>query len=181
MKRKDLVLRGFDPATEFGSGGGGGGGSGTATSVSVVTANGVSGSVATATTTPAITLTLGAITPTTVNGNTITTGTGTLTLAAGKVLTVSSTLTLAGTDSTTMTFPAASGNVVASGGTTAVRTAGYSHGTIATADALNDCMWSPSATTQRALGLQGLASQTAALLAVQNSAGTNIVRLHDAI
>lgn len=87
-------------------------GSGTVTSVSVVTANGVSGSVATATTTPAITLTLGAITPTTVNGNTITTGTGTLTLAAGKTLTASNSLTLAGTDSTTMTFPGTTDNVV---------------------------------------------------------------------
>lgn len=88
-----------------------GGGSGTVTSVSVVTANGVSGSVATATTTPAITLSLGAITPTTVNGNTITTGTGVLTLAAGKTLTASNSITLAGTDSTTMTFPPASASV----------------------------------------------------------------------
>jgi len=38
----------------------------------------------------------------TVNGNTITTGTGTLTLGAGKTLTVSNTLTLAGTDSSTL-------------------------------------------------------------------------------
>lgn len=89
----------------------GGGGSGTVTSVSVVTANGVSGSVANATSTPAVTLTLGAITPTTVNGNTITTGTGTLTLAAGKTLTASNTIALAGTDSTTMTFPPASASI----------------------------------------------------------------------
>lgn len=90
---------------------GGGGGGGTVTSVSVTTANGVSGSVANATTTPAITLTLGAITPTTVNGLTVTTTTGTFTVANGKTLTASNTLTLAGTDSTTMTFPATSASI----------------------------------------------------------------------
>lgn len=84
---------------------GAGGGSGTVTSVSVTTANGVSGSVATATTTPNITLTLGAITPTTVNGNTFTTGTFTLTGAAAKTLTFNNSITIAGTDATTMTFP----------------------------------------------------------------------------
>ena len=83
-------------------------GTGTVTSVSVTTANGVSGTVATATTTPAITLTLGAITPTSVNGNTFTTGTYTLTGTAGKTLTFSNSLTLAGTDATTMTFPGTS-------------------------------------------------------------------------
>lgn len=81
-------------------------GSGTVTSVSVVTANGVSGTVATATTTPAITLTLGAITPTSVNGLTITTSTGTLTIAAGKTLTASNTLTLTGTDLSSVAFGA---------------------------------------------------------------------------
>lgn len=91
------------------------GGSGTVTSVSVTTANGVSGTVATATTTPAITLTLGAITPTTVNGLTITTSTGTLTVANGKTLTANNSLTLAGTDSTTMTFPATSATVAGLG------------------------------------------------------------------
>lgn len=38
------------------------------------------------------------------NGNTFTTGTGTLTIAAGKTLTANNTLTLAGTDATTITF-----------------------------------------------------------------------------
>lgn len=81
-----------------------GGGTGTVTSVSVTTANGVSGSVATATTTPAITLTLGAITPTTVDKVTITApATGsTLTIADGKTFTVSNTLTLTGTDSSSL-------------------------------------------------------------------------------
>lgn len=86
-------------------------GSGTVTSVSVTTANGVSGSVATATTTPAITLTLGAITPSTINGLTITSSTGTLAVTNGKTLSISNTLTLAGTDSTTMTFPATSATI----------------------------------------------------------------------
>lgn len=52
-----------------------------------------------------------ALTNKTYNGNTLTAGTGTLTLAAGKTLTVSNTLTLAGTDSTTMTFPGVSSNI----------------------------------------------------------------------
>lgn len=79
-------------------------GTGTVTSVSVTTANGVSGSVATSTTTPAITITLGAITPTSVNGLTITTTTGTLTIANLKVLTVNNTLTLTGTDGSSVAF-----------------------------------------------------------------------------
>jgi hypothetical protein len=67
-------------------------GTGTVTSVSVTTANGVSGTVATNTTTPAITLVLGAITPTSVNG-----------------------ITLSGTAATTMTFPATSATIAATG------------------------------------------------------------------
>lgn len=47
----------------------------------------------------------------TFRGNTFTTGTGTLTIAAGKTLTSSNTLTLAGTDGTTITFPATSATV----------------------------------------------------------------------
>ena len=45
------------------------------------------------------------------NGNTITTGTGVLTLAAGKTLTANNSLTLAGTDATTHTFPATSATI----------------------------------------------------------------------
>lgn len=86
-------------------------GTGTVTSVSVTTANGVSGSVATATTTPAISLTLGAITPTTVNGMTITTNSGTLHIANAKSFDVLKSLTLDGTDGTTMTFPATSATI----------------------------------------------------------------------
>ena len=44
----------------------------------------------------------GALTALSFNGNTFTTGTGTLTLAAGKTLTASNTLTLAGTDGSTL-------------------------------------------------------------------------------
>ena len=48
---------------------------------------------------------------TTINGNTFTTGTGTLTIAAGKTLTADNSITLAGTDATTMTFPSSSATV----------------------------------------------------------------------
>ena len=54
--------------------------------------------------------TIGALIATSVNGNTVTTGTGALTLGA-KTLTVSKTLTLDGTDSTTMTFPTTSATI----------------------------------------------------------------------
>lgn len=82
---------------------------GTVTTVSVTTANGVSGSVATAGTTPAITLTLGAITPTSVNGLTFTAAATGFTIAGGttsKTLTLSNTLTFAGTDSSTLNIEA---------------------------------------------------------------------------
>jgi len=53
----------------------------------------------------------GAVTGVTFNGNTITNGTGTLTLAAGKTLTANNSLTLAGTDGTTMTFPSTTATI----------------------------------------------------------------------
>lgn len=52
-----------------------------------------------------------AFTNKTYNGNTWTAGTGTLTLAASKTLTCNNSITLAGTDSTTMTFPGVSSNI----------------------------------------------------------------------
>jgi hypothetical protein len=58
-----------------------------------------------------VTPALGAATATSINGNTFTTGTYTLTGTAGKTFTFSNTLTLAGTDSTTMTFPPASASI----------------------------------------------------------------------
>lgn len=79
-----------------------GSGSGTVTTASVVTANGISATVANPTTTPAFTFTLGAITPTSVNGLTITSTTGTFTLTNAKVFSVANTLTLAGTDGSTL-------------------------------------------------------------------------------
>lgn len=47
----------------------------------------------------------GVVTATTLNGNTFTTGTYTLTGAGGKTLTFNNSITVAGTDATTMTFP----------------------------------------------------------------------------
>lgn len=52
-----------------------------------------------------------AFTNKTYNGNTWTAGTATLTGSAGKTLTWSNSLTMAGTDGTTMTFPPASANI----------------------------------------------------------------------
>lgn len=101
----------------------------------VTLANAVTGtgnmalSISPAFTTP----TLGAATATTINGNALTAGTWTLTGAASKTLTFNNTLTLAGTDSTTMTFPSVSATIprtVASGAkalaTTAVGSAACS-------------------------------------------------------
>lgn len=55
--------------------------------------------------------TLGAATATTINGNTFTTGTYTLTGVAGKTLTFNKSLTLDGTDGTTMTFPSTTATI----------------------------------------------------------------------
>ena len=79
-------------------------GTGTVTAIGVTIANGVS-ATSSGGATPNLTITLGAITPTTVNGLThLALGTG-FSLAGGttsKTLTVSNTLTLAGTDSSTL-------------------------------------------------------------------------------
>jgi hypothetical protein len=50
------------------------------------------------------TQTIGALVATTINGNTFTAGTGVLTIATGKTLSISNSITLAGTDATTITF-----------------------------------------------------------------------------
>lgn len=68
------------------------------------TANTGTGAVARATSPTFVTPTLGAATATTLNGNTFTTGTYTLTGTAGKTLTFSNSITLAGTDAQTYTF-----------------------------------------------------------------------------
>jgi hypothetical protein len=65
----------------------------------------------------------GVLTATSINGNTFTAGTGVLTIAAAKTLTVSNSLTLAGTDGTTQTFPSTSGTVVTSSSVNAVTNA----------------------------------------------------------
>lgn len=71
-----------------------------------------SGSVVAMATSPILTTpTLGVASATSINGNTFTTGTYTLTGAAGKTLTFSNSLTLAGTDATTMTFPSVSASI----------------------------------------------------------------------
>jgi hypothetical protein len=76
-----------------------------------VTANTGTGAVARAAGPTFTTPTLGAATATTINGNTFTTGTYTLTGVAGKTLTFNKSLTLDGTDSTTMTFPSTSATI----------------------------------------------------------------------
>ncbi len=58
-----------------------------------------------------VTPVLGVATATSLNGNTFTTGTYTLTGVAGKTLTFNKSLTLEGTDSTTMTFPTTSATI----------------------------------------------------------------------
>ena len=63
-------------------------------------------------TSPSLTTpTLGAATATTLNGNTFTTGTYTLTGTAGKTLTFNNSITLAGTDAQTYTFPSVSDTI----------------------------------------------------------------------
>lgn len=59
--------------------------------------------------------TVTALVATTLNGNTFTTGTGTLTLGAGKIATISNTLTFTGTDTSSVNF-GAGGTVLYSGG-----------------------------------------------------------------
>jgi hypothetical protein len=67
--------------------------------------------VLTATSPVLTTPSLGVATATSLNGNTFTTGTYTLTGAASKTLTFNNSLTLSGTDSTTMTFPTTSATI----------------------------------------------------------------------
>lgn len=89
---------------------------GTANQITVTNGDGVAGnptlSTPTALTFTGKTITGGTYTGVvSINGNFWTVGTGTLTLGAGKTLTVSNTLTLAGTDGTTMTFPTTSATI----------------------------------------------------------------------
>lgn len=70
-----------------------------------------SGNVVRATSPTLVTPNIGAAIATSVNGLTISSTSGTLTIASGKTAAVNNTLTLAGTDSTTMTFPPASSSI----------------------------------------------------------------------
>lgn len=69
------------------------------------------GNVARVTSPSFTTPSLGAATALSINSLTITTSTGTFTLANGKTLTVNNSLTLNGTDATTMTFPSTSATI----------------------------------------------------------------------
>jgi len=78
------------------------GAGGTVTSIGVTTSAGVSAVSDGNATSPKLTFTLGAILPTSVDGLTISTTTGTFTLTNGKVFSVGNTLTLTGTDGSTL-------------------------------------------------------------------------------
>lgn len=80
------------------------GGTGTTTSTG-------SGSVVLSTSPTLIAPVLGVATATSINGVTITSSSATFTIASGKTLTANHSLTLAGTDSTTMTFPSTSATI----------------------------------------------------------------------
>lgn len=80
------------------------GGTGTTTSTG-------SGNVVLSTSPTLVTPTLGVATATSINGVTITSSSATFTIASGKTLTANHSLTLAGTDSTTMTFPSTSATI----------------------------------------------------------------------
>ncbi len=81
------------------------------------------------------TLAAAAVTATTLNGNTFTTGTYTLTGVAGKTLTFNKSITLEGTDSTTMTFPSVSATIprVIANNTKALATGAIASATCTTA------------------------------------------------
>lgn len=79
------------------------------------TASGATGTTSTnlvfSTSPTLVTPVLGAATATSINGLTITSSTGTLTVTNGKTASFSNSITFAGTDSTTMTFPATSSSI----------------------------------------------------------------------
>lgn len=79
--------------------------------ISAVTDETGTGALVFANTPTLVTPVLGAATATSINGNTLTTGTWTVTGSASKTLTFSNSITLAGTDATTMTFPPASASI----------------------------------------------------------------------
>jgi len=106
----------------FGTLGVSGGGTGASTAgitafnnITGYTASGATGTTSTnlvfSTSPTLVTPVLGAATATSINGLTITSSTGTLTVTNGKTASFSNSITFAGTDSTTMTFPATSSSI----------------------------------------------------------------------
>lgn len=100
-----------------------------------------------------VTPVLGVASATSINGNTFTTGTYTLTGTAGKTLTFNNSLTLAGTDTTTMTFPTTSA-------------------TIARTDAANTFTGIQTFNTAIAVGSGGTGATTLAGASIATYAGT---------
>lgn len=123
------------------------------------------------------TQTFGAVVGTTWNGNTWATGTGTLSIAAGKTFTSSNTLTLAGTDSTTMTFPGVSSNIGYLESPINSQSAAY---TLVLADS-GKTIYHPAAdTTARTFTIPANASVAfpiGTMFAVDNDVGAGIVTL----
>ena len=109
----NVTLSGTYPNITFNATGGGGSMTYPAGSGIAVVSGGVSWGTTLAAPSGAIvgTTDVQALTGKTYNGMTLTGTTGTFTLTNGKTLAVSNTLTLAGTDSTTMTFPSVSANI----------------------------------------------------------------------
>jgi len=118
------LLSGGGGATSmtFGTLGVSGGGTGASTAgitafnnITGYTASGATGTTSTnlvfSTSPTLVTPVLGAATATSINGLTITSSTGTLTVTNGKTASFSNSITFAGTDSTTMTFPATSSSI----------------------------------------------------------------------
>lgn len=87
-----------------------------------------------------------AFTNKTYNGNTFTAGTGVLTIAAAKTLTVNNTITMAGTDATTMTYPSTSQTIA---GLSAVQTFSAKINQIAAIPASADDTYEGTAITGR--------------------------------
>lgn len=96
------------------------------------------GNVARVTSPSFTTPSLGAATALSINSLTITTSTGTLTIANGKTVTVNNTVTLNGTDGTTMTFPSATTTLVGTDSTQTLTNKRYTPriGTISSASTI---------------------------------------------
>ncbi len=124
-------------------------------------------------TSPALTTpSLGVATATSINGNTFTTGTYTLTGVAGKTLTFNKSLTLDGTDSTTMTFPGTSQTIP---GMNQANTAGSSFTLDASAASTTAGLKIPSAAGAVPIADGFIATNTTNHVHVWGSNGTTMV------